>query len=198
MPRIDFWYEFASTYSYPAAMRIGELADKAGVKVLWRPFLLGPIFKAQGWNTSPFNLQVAKGKYMWRDLTRLCEAQWLPKFHIPANFPLSSLGAARVALALDDGARPAFSRAVYLAEFADGRDIGDAFVLEAILQKLGHDPRILLAKAGTQEIKDKLRANTGEAQRLGIFGAPTFVLADGEMFWGNDRLEQALRWAKRG
>jgi 2-hydroxychromene-2-carboxylate isomerase len=198
MPKLDFWYEFASTYSYLAAMRIEKLAKEAGVAVAWRPFLLGPIFKAQGWDTSPFNIQLAKGKYMWRDLTRLCEEQGLPKFHIPAKFPQTSLAAARIALALDDGARPAFSRAVYLAEFADGQDIGDAFVLEAILQKLGHDPRILLVKAGTQKIKDALRANTEEAQRLGIFGAPTFVLSSGEMFWGNDRLEQALAWANRG
>ncbi len=197
MPKLDFWYEFASTYSYLAAMRIEALAKQAGVTVEWRPFLLGPIFKAQGWDTSPFNLQIAKGKYMWRDLTRLCEEQGLPKFHVPAKFPLSSLGAARAALALSDEARPAFSRAVYMAEFSDGLDIGDAFVLEAILQKLGHDPRVVLVKAGTQEIKDKLRANTEEAQRLGIFGAPTFVLSDGEMFWGNDRLEQALAWAKK-
>jgi 2-hydroxychromene-2-carboxylate isomerase len=195
--KLDFWYEFASTYSYPAAMRIEELAKAAGVAVAWRPFLLGPIFKAQGWNDSPFNLQVLKGRYMWRDLTRICEERGLPKFHIPANFPQHSLGAARVALALDDAARPAFSRAVYLAEFADGLDIGDADVLEAILQKLGYDPRVFLSRASTPEIKDRLRANTDEAQRLGIFGAPTFVLEDGEMFWGNDRLEQAIEWAKR-
>lgn len=197
MPKLDFWYEFASTYSYLAAMRIEKLATDAGVSVRWRPFLLGPIFKAQGWDTSPFNIQLAKGKYMWRDLTRLCEEQGLPKFHIPSSFPLTSLAAARIALALDDEARPAFSRAVYTAEFSDGLDIGDAYVLEAILQKLGHDPRVVLVKAGTQEIKDKLRVNTDEAQRLGIFGAPTFVLSNGEMFWGNDRLEQAIQWAKR-
>jgi len=69
---IDFWFDFASTYSYPAAMRIGALAENAGVKVRFRPFLLGPIFKALGWTTSPFNLYPAKGRHMWRDLERLC------------------------------------------------------------------------------------------------------------------------------
>lgn len=197
MPKLDFWYEFASTYSYLAAMRIEALAKEAGVTVAWRPFLLGPIFKAQGWDTSPFNLQAAKGRYMWRDLTRLCEDQGLPKFHIPANFPLNSLGAARIALALDDAARPEFSRAVYTAEFSKGKDINDATVLAEILKSLGRDPAAMLVKAGEQAIKDKLRANTEEAQRLGIFGAPVFVLASGEMFWGNDRLQQALAWAKR-
>lgn len=197
MPKLDFWYEFASTYSYLAAMRIEALAEEAGVGVAWRPFLLGPIFKAQGWETSPFNLQAAKGRYMWRDLTRLCEEQGLPKFHIPANFPLNSLGAARIALALDDAARPEFSRAVYTAEFSEGKDINDAAMLAEILKSLGHDPAAMLVKAGEPATKDKLRANTSEAQRRGIFGAPAFVLASGELFWGNDRLEQALKWARK-
>jgi len=197
MPKLDFWYEFASTYSYPAAMRIEPLAEAAGIEVAWRPFLLGPIFRAQGWETSPFNLQAAKGKYMWRDLARLCEDAELPPFRQPRNFPLNSLLAARVALALDDTERPGFSRAVYLAEFSEGKDIGDGEVIAGILSQLGHDADPLLAKAGEQAIKDKLRANTEEAQQLGIFGAPTFVLANGEMFWGNDRLEQALKWAKK-
>src|SRR2546422_896092 len=109
MPRpvLDFWFDFASTYSYLAAMRIGPLAETADVRVRFRPFLLGPIFKAQGWTTSPFKLYPAKGRHMWRDLERSCE----------------------------------------------------------------------------------------ELQRLGLFGAPSFTTADGELFWGNDRLEPALRWA---
>jgi 2-hydroxychromene-2-carboxylate isomerase len=69
---LDFWFEFASTYSYPAAMRISALAEASGVDVRWRPFILGPIFKAQGWATSPFNLYSAKGRNMWRDLERIC------------------------------------------------------------------------------------------------------------------------------
>ena len=69
MPTLDFWYEFASTYSYPAAMRIEAAANAAGVDIRWRPFLLGPIFKAYGWTDSPFNIFAAKGRYMWRDLT---------------------------------------------------------------------------------------------------------------------------------
>src|SRR5262245_51053650 len=72
MPMLDFWFDFASTYSYPAATRISPLAAIAGVTIRFRPFLLGPIFKAQGWETSPFNLYPAKGRYMWRDLERLC------------------------------------------------------------------------------------------------------------------------------
>jgi len=95
--RIEFWYDFASTYSYPAAMRIGTLARQAEVRVHFRPFLLGPIFQAQGWTTSPFNLFPAKGRHMWRDLERLCADLALP-FRRPEPFPQSSLLPARVAL----------------------------------------------------------------------------------------------------
>ncbi|MGB6906799.1 MAG: DsbA family protein, partial [Methyloceanibacter sp.] len=77
VPGIEFWYEFASTYSYPAAMRVETLAKEAGVELRWRPFLLGPIFKAFGWDDSPFNIFAAKGKHMWRDLERVCAADGL-------------------------------------------------------------------------------------------------------------------------
>jgi 2-hydroxychromene-2-carboxylate isomerase len=197
MPRLDFWYEFASTYSYLAAMRIEPLAKAARVEVRWRPFLLGPIFKAQGMETSPFNLYPLKGKYMWRDMTRGSQLLELPKFVPPKTFPAHSVAAARLALALDDMARPAFTRAVYSAEFTEGKDIADPATLGEILKKLGYDPAAIVTKSGEQPIKDRLRANTEEAGRLGIFGAPNFVTEDGELFWGNDRLEQALAWATK-
>ncbi len=118
-PPLDFYLEFASTYSYPAAMRIGALADAAGVAVRWRPFLLGPIFKAQGWDNSPFNIYPAKGRYMWRDLERVCGRLGLP-FRRPDPFPQPSLLAARIAHAgLDAGWGEAFCRAVYAAEFGE-------------------------------------------------------------------------------
>ena len=98
MPALDFFYEFASTYSYIAAMRIAPLAKAPGVTVRWRPFLLGPIFKAQGWDTSPFNLYPAKGRYMVRDCERQCAALGLA-FRLPEPFPQSTLMAARVASA---------------------------------------------------------------------------------------------------
>jgi len=197
MKKLDFWYEFASTYSYLTAMRIGPLAKAAGVEVNWRPFLLGPIFKAQGMETSPFNLYPLKGSYMWRDLTRWSELLELPKFVQPSRFPQNTISASRIALALDDKARPDFTREVYVAEFTKDKDIGDAATLFEVLKKLGHDPEALIAKSVEQPIKDKLRANTEEAMKLGIFGAPDFVTEDGELFWGNDRLEQALAWAKK-
>ena len=94
MANAEFWYEFASTYSYPAALRVGALAEARGVSLAWRPFLLGPIFAAQGWRDSPFNIYPAKGRYMWRDVERTCEAMGVP-FKRPSPFPQSSLLAAR-------------------------------------------------------------------------------------------------------
>jgi 2-hydroxychromene-2-carboxylate isomerase len=193
---VDFWFDFASTYSYPAAMRIGPRARDAGVAVRFRPFLLGPIFKAQGWTTSPFNLYPAKGRYMWRDLERLCADLKLP-FRRPDPFPQNSLLAARVALAgLDEGWGEDFCRAVFHAEFCEGCRIDDPNTMSAILTGLKVDPTPVLAVAQSDAIKARLRTQTEEAQQRGIFGAPTFTAADGELFWGNDRLEAALRWEK--
>src|SRR6266545_1199894 len=135
-PALDFWFDFASTYSYPAAMRIGPLAVQAGVEVRFRPFLLGPIFKAQGWTTSPFNLFPAKGRHMWRDLERLCAELGLP-FRRPDPFPQNSLLAARVALAgLDRDWGEDFCRAVFRAQFGDGRRIDEAAVIADVLAGL--------------------------------------------------------------
>jgi len=196
-PALDFWFEFASTYSYPAAMRVGALARDRGVIVRWRPFLLGPVFKAQGWDNSPFNIYPVKGRYMWRDLERICAAAGLP-FVRPAVFPQNTILAARVALvALAEGWGEDFSRAVYAAEFGEGRDIGAPGLIADILTALGRDADAVITRAQADDNKLMLRKNTEEAQALGIFGAPSIVTADGELFWGNDRLEAALDWARR-
>ena len=196
-PTLDFWFEFASTYSYPAAMRLGDSARARKVTVRWRPFLLGPVFKAQGWDNSPFNLYPAKGRYMWRDLERICAAQGLP-FAPPDPFPQNTLLAARVALvALAQDWGEDYCRAIYAAEFGDGRNIGETETIADVLTALGRDAEAAMRAAQGDDVKAALRANTGEAQRLGIFGAPSFVTAGGELFWGNDRLDAALDWAKR-
>jgi 2-hydroxychromene-2-carboxylate isomerase len=193
MPQIDFWYEFASTYSYPAAMRIEDAAKARGINVRWRPFLLGPIFFDQGWRNSPFNIYPAKGRYMWRDVERICEALDLP-FARPEPFPQNGLTAARVALAVGDTQRPAFTRAVYMAQFGERRQIADKETLAAILAAQGLDPKAHFARATSDANKMRLKEETDEAKRLGIFGAPAFI-ADEELFWGNDRLDAALDWA---
>jgi 2-hydroxychromene-2-carboxylate isomerase len=205
--RLDFWFDFASTYSYPAAMRIGPLAQQAGVIVRFRPFLLGPIFKAQGWDTSPFNLYPAKGRHMWRDLERICADLALP-FQPPQPFPQNSLLAARVALAgleetfLAKAQGEDLCLALFFAEFGQGRRIDDVAVVGDILESIKFEAKSvsaesILAAAQSEKIKLRLRAQTEEARQLGIFGAPAFTTADDELFWGNDRLERALIWARQ-
>ncbi len=193
---LTFWYEFASTYSYPAAMRIERLAAEAGVAVAWRPLLIGPLFQEQqGLTDSPFNSFPVKGAYMWRDLQRVCDREGLPLVR-PSQFPRNGMLAARVAIVgLEDGWTPAFSQAVYQANFVDDQDISDPAVLAPLIAAVGAGPEHVLAAATSDPVKARLKDHVAEARRLGVFGAPSFVTADGELFWGNDRLEQALEWA---
>ncbi len=194
---LEFWFEFGSTYSYPAAMRIERASEQAGVELRWCPFLLGPIFGLQGWNTSPFNIYEAKGRYMWRDLERICEAMGIA-FRKPSVFPRNGLLAARIACGFaHERWIGDFVRAVYAANFVDDRDIADAAVLTEILSKLGVPVASVLEHASASESKARLRVQTDEAQQLGIFGAPSFRVGD-ELFWGNDRLEAAIEWHERG
>ncbi|WP_425090374.1 2-hydroxychromene-2-carboxylate isomerase [Tropicimonas sp. S265A] len=193
-PRLTFWFELASTYSYLSAMRIDALAEAAGVEVDWRPVPLGPIFALQGWKTSPFNIYAAKGAYMWRDMERICAARELP-FQRPAPFPQNSIRAARVALAaLETPQGPEFVRALYSAQFAYGADIALPEVIVTALEEVGL-PALLMEAAGSPMYKERLKDNSAEAVSLGLFGAPSFTVGT-EVFWGDDRLEDALDWAK--
>jgi len=190
---VEFWFEFASTYSYPAAMRIEDAARQQGVPLVWKPFLLGPIFKAQGWNDSPFNLQPVKGRYMWRDLARICEELALPLVR-PSRFPRNGLLAARVVCAFGDAPwLPEFVRAVFTANFAEDREISDPAVVASCIERAGEKPAPILEAANSAETKERLRRRSEEAERIGLFGAPSFLVGD-ELFWGNDRLEDALAW----
>lgn len=193
---LDFWFEFASTYSYLAASRVERLAVAAGVAVRWRPFLLGPIFVSQGWGDSPFNIYPLKGRYMWRDMERLCEKYGIP-FRRPSRFPRSGLLAARVAIvAADEPWCPDFVRAVFRANFSEDREISQPETIAEILARLGQPPRETIARAEAEENKTRLREQNQIAVVEGIFGAPTMIAA-GELFWGNDRLEDAIAFAVR-
>lgn len=194
MKSIEFWFDFASNYSYLSMMRIGRLARAAEVQVQLKPFLLGPIFKSLGWENSPFVLQEMKGKYVWRDMERLCEKYDL-RWQRPSAFPRKGLLAARVALAAE--AAPwvqEFCAQVMLANFADDREIDDEAAIAHILDRLGADSATILSGARTEAVKLALRERSAAAQARGVFGAPTFFVGD-EMFWGNDRLEDALALA---
>jgi len=195
--KLELWYEFASTYSYLTVVRIAAVAQVAGVEVVWRPFLLGPIFREQGLEDSPFNLFPAKGRYMWRDVERLAQGYGLP-FQRPSRFPRNGILAARVALLAEpEGWCPDFSCAVFHAEFALDRDIADRDEIRGLIAACGRDPEKVLAAAESPENKERLRAQTQRAQQRGIFGAPSLLVGD-ELYWGNDRLGEAIARAALG
>lgn len=194
MPTLEFWFDFGSPYSYLSAMRIDTLARDRQVRVIWKPFLLGVVFKALGWQSSPFVLQKLKGDYMWRDMARQCEKYGLP-WRQPATFPRTALLPMRVALiGADQGWIAPFARHMMTMNFAQDREIDNAAPVGEALAALGLDVDAILALALTQDNKLRLRQQTQQAQSLGLFGAPSF-LGEGELFWGNDRLDDALAHA---
>ncbi len=134
---------------------------------------------------------------MWRDLERICGELGLP-LRRPHPFPQNTLLAARVAVVgLAQPWGEEYCRAIYRAEFGEGRNLEETETIAGVLEGLGQNVSAVLECAQSAENKEQLRANNEEAQRLDIFGSPSFVTADGELFWGNDRLETALNWATR-
>ncbi|GDY28158.1 2-hydroxychromene-2-carboxylate isomerase [Agarivorans sp. Toyoura001] len=191
---IEFWFDYASTYSYPAAMRIESVAADKNVSIVWRPFLLGAIFNKQGMNDSPFNVYPAKGEYMWKDMARICRDSNLP-FSRPVKFPQNGLLAARVTTRFSEAPWvPKFVRLVYSANFEHNQDISSSSVIERCLGAVGADVSLVMREAVTAEAKLMLREQTEEAIERGIFGAPSFYVGS-ELFWGNERLERAIKWA---
>jgi 2-hydroxychromene-2-carboxylate isomerase len=188
---IEFWFEFGSNYSYLSVMRIEDAARQCGVRIVWKPFLLGPIFRALGMETSPFLLQKEKGAYVWHDMERQCRKygqQWTK----PSVFPRNGVLAVRIALSAAE--KPwigAFCRRVMTLNFVRDEDISRPELLGEILSDLGLPADDILSDAQTEPTKTRLREQTEEARHRGIFGAPTFFVGP-EMFWGNDRLDDAL------
>lgn len=194
MATLEFWFDFGSNYSYLSAMRIDALAREKKVQVIWQPFLLGVVFKALGWETSPFVLQKIKGDYTWRDMARQCDKYGLP-WRQPGTFPRTALLPMRVALVgADQGWIAPFARSMMTMNFAEDRDIDNIEAVSEVLAELGLDAPAIVALALTPDNKVRLRRQTQQAQALNMFGAPSF-LSDGELFWGNDRLEDALAHA---
>ena len=193
--QLEFWFDFASTYSYVAALRVEPLCEAAGLTISYKPFLLGPLFVEQlGIKDSPFNAYPVRGRYMWRDLERLCAKYSLP-WRRPKAFPRNGVLAARVAcIGAEEAWGSQFMRAAFLANFAEDREIADPLVLGDVLDRLQLPSAEILERAVSLENKSRLRDQTTQAAALGIFGAPNFVVA-GEMFFGQDRLEDAIHWA---
>jgi 2-hydroxychromene-2-carboxylate isomerase len=197
---VQVWFDFASPYAYLSAARIRPLADAAGVELLWRPFLLGPIFAAASGGASGRQPMSPPARaYKWRDLERNAARHGVP-YRLPTKYPPDGVAAARIALiALREGWGEAWIAACFRAAFVDDRDLADPAVLAALGDALGRDGAALPARAAEPAAKAALRASTDAAVAAGVFGAPAFVVetAPPELFWGDDRLEQALDWATR-
>jgi 2-hydroxychromene-2-carboxylate isomerase len=188
---IEFWFEFGSNYSYLSVMRIEQTAARLGVTIRWRPFLLGPIFKSFGWTTSPFVAQTWKTEYVWRDMERECRKYGLA-WTRPTTFPRAALLPARVALiGAEKPWMGEFCRRIMQVNFVADRDIDSAACVSEVLAQMGLQPQEIIDEAQGTANKLRLRDQTELARTKGIFGAPTFFVGE-EMFWGNDRLDDAL------
>jgi 2-hydroxychromene-2-carboxylate isomerase len=191
LPVLDFWFDFGSNYSYLSMMRIESEAARHGIGIRWQPFLLGPIFRSFGWASSPFVLQKEKGDYTWKDMARQCRRHGLP-WQQPTQFPRSAVLPLRIALV--GAAQPwmgEFCRRTMAMNFAEDRDIDSPQAMRDLLAALDLPAHRIIEEALSDANKARLRRQTEIAVEKGIFGAPTFFVGD-EMFWGNDRLDEAM------
>lgn len=197
MKTVEFWYSLTSPYSYLAAMRLDGVAEKSGVRIIWRPVVMPPIFKHLGWKVNPFADFPVKFKYAIRDVSREAERNALT-FHKPEVFPQNPFPATKVALvAFKNGFGEEFSKIAYLENFQNRKDISNKDTLLWILEKFFCDGEAgdVLEESFSPEIDKELDKQVKRAIKLGIFGVPTFVVGT-ELFWGNDRMERAFEWAR--
>lgn len=192
--QLDFFFFYGSTYTYLTVMRIEQAAAQAGVEVRWRPFNVREIMLEQ--NNIPFRGKPVKMRYMWRDIERRAARYGIPFGRVP-TYPVDPENLAnRVGVvAAIEGWCPEYTKATYRAWFLEDKPPGDHEHLGSILTALGKDPKTVVARADSQEIRDKYYSETGAAREMGIFGSPTFAIGN-EIFWGGDRLEDALEWCK--
>ena len=188
MDSVEFFFDYGSPYSYLADTRLAGLEERTGATVIYRPMLLGGVFKATG-NQSPFAEPVeAKRRYFSTELRRTVSGLGVA-FESNPHFPINTLGlmrAAYAAMALD--VFESFHAAIYSAFWTAGSNLGDSDVIESVLSAAGLDGKGIVALSGKDEAKAALRATTDEAVERGVFGAPTFFV-EGEMFFGNDRMD---------
>lgn len=189
---MEFWLEYASTYSYLSVARIGRLADEAGVKIDWQPFWLYPVRDQLGL-PAPFPEGSPRERYMWRDLERRAKRLDLP-YRRPEVYPFNSVSIGRVALV---GAREGwcreFTEAAFRLHWTQGVLMSES--IATALGSVGQDIDRVQALAASAEIKEAFKQQTGRALERGIFGAPGFVVGT-ELFWGDDRLEDAIAFAR--
>lgn len=189
---LDFFFFLGSAYAALSAMRIERLADEAGVQVNWRPFSVRALMVEQN---NMIREQKQKMAYAWRDIERRAAVHGLP-FVRPPVWPTdpNQLANRVGVVAMLEGWCPAYARRSFEAWYWHGIALGAPESLEAILTELGRPVAETLARADSDEIRMRYDAETDAARRLGAFGSPTFA-AGGEVFWGDDRLEEAIAWA---
>lgn len=193
---IDFWFTMGSTYSGLSVMRLADVERSTGMSFRWRPFHL--LLILQEMKHVPFADKPAKCAYMWRDLARRAAMYGLAG-QFPAPYPAKqSVAANQVAIVgMREGWGEDFVRAAYRRWFQEGEETGSEPNLSSSLRDVGQEPDRVLALAKTTETNDRLLAETDAAKQLGIFGSPTFVVG-GELFWGDDRIEDAISWHRHG
>jgi 2-hydroxychromene-2-carboxylate isomerase len=194
MVTIDFWFSIGSTYSYLSVLRLSEVAAREGVAFRWRPFNVREIMIEM--NNFPFVNKPAKAAYMWRDLERRAALHGLAYQDRPPYMIKDLARANRVAVVgAREGWCEAYARATYQRWFLAGEEAGSEPNLSASLRAAGVDPARVLGEADSEAGVAALAAETAAARAAGIFGTPSFVV-DGELFWGDDRLDDAIRWAR--
>ena len=189
---IDFWVSIGSTYSFLSVMRLAEVEAESGVSFRFRPFSTRAIMIEM--DNIPFATKPIKARYMWRDIERRA-ARYGLEAHIPAPYPLEEFDRAnRIAvLGQREGWCRDYVTAAYRHWFQNGEPAGGDKNARASLREIGQDPDRVLRDADTPEIETAYLKCTDDARALGIFGAPTFIVG-GELFWGDDRLEDAVEW----
>jgi 2-hydroxychromene-2-carboxylate isomerase len=184
--QLEFFYDYASPFSYVASVQVRALAERTGAELVRRPILLGGLFQATG-NSPPVGVP-AKAAYMAKDIERWSQRLGVDVKMNP-HFPVNTVTALRGALAtLADGGYDAYDDAVFQAIWQEGVNPADKAVLGEVIARAGLDAEKILARCGDDEIKGQLRANTEEAESRGAFGVPTFFV-EGEMFFGNDHMD---------
>jgi 2-hydroxychromene-2-carboxylate isomerase len=185
---VEFFFDFGSPTAYLAYTQLPDVAQDAGAELVYRPMLLGGVFKATG-NASPVSVP-AKGKWMNGDIMRWAKRYCVP-FNFNPHFPINTLTLMRGAVGMQMQHPQDFDRyvkAVFKAMWVSPRNLGDVVELDAVLSEAGFDTQAFTALVGDPAVKAQLVANTEEAVARGVFGAPT-CFVDGHMFFGQDRLD---------
>jgi 2-hydroxychromene-2-carboxylate isomerase len=193
---IDFWFSVGSTYTYLTVSRLPAVAKATGVRFDWRPFSVRSIMREQ--NNIPFVGKPVKTAYMWRDIERRAGLHGLP-VKVPVPYPLKEFDLAHqvALLGLAEGWGIDYIRASYRRWFVDGLELGVEPNLSKSLRDVGQDPARCVERASAKDIVERYDSETATAKAMGIFGSPTFAVGD-ELFWGDDRLDDALSWFRHG